>query len=622
MKAKQTKDSFWLPINLWNLNEVFTTESISPISFYGIRDFGNPVNRNHEKIEDTNNLILFDDAVNSDILLCISADLLDKNCLTEIQQEKKAKLKIKSYEYSKSISLRKGLFKIYFSSQDILKNFLNNAFMLLEVKTIGKYYNLENQAESTFVVSEKINTKKLKAFYQPKLLSERQELQPFFDKAFNQIKGLIYGYLIGSIGSLDDKEQGLVTDLFNLKNTIGGIHTDIVLTEQYSNDWLINVRKQIKDCTKRYFEVFNQNTTVFDTLRLRLEEVDNLNKMRCENLGNQKLPNYKREYDQLQNDLEKEQRELYKFETKYKITSNRQELKEIKNQEKEIGQRKGKKREYFKKGTVEYNRKQELKQIIDDFEQNNEYSHYKEKIERLEEQIKNYQFGYTQYDTSINEQFNRISEQTHELVKKATNFFLSKNNKTDDFADISFKFGIEKMTDYYNTNSRKEYTDFSIQLPQSIIDNFSETEQNLLKIALNSVLSFPQGRLGNYSEQNILDILINIGKELPDCQEKDILREYYKYRKAETDTFNFPENQVLANLIVFLMKLQGHEQINKMLVAKHVTHKQIAFMFYGAYVGFANMPKTFTNIIFESNNENLFEYIDNYLFNNYLNNKK
>ncbi|MDR0832822.1 MAG: hypothetical protein LBN93_01320 [Candidatus Symbiothrix sp.] len=366
MKAKQIKDSFWLPINLWNLNEVFTTESISPISFYGVRDFGNPVNRNQEKIEDTNNLILFDDAVRSDILLNVSADLLEKNCLAEIPQDKKAKMKIKSFEYSKTIYLRREMFKVYFASQDTLKDFLNNTFLLLEVKTINKYYNLENQIESAFVVDAKINTKKQTAFYQPKLLSEEQALQPFFDKAFNQIKGLIYGYLIGSIGTLGDKEQGLVTDLSNLKNTIGGIHTDIVLSEQYSSLWLINIRKQIKDCTKRYFEVFNQNTTVFDTLILRLEEVDNLNKMRCDDLSKQKSPNYKREHDQLQNDLEKERRKLYKFESEHNITACREELQSIKNQEKQMGESEGKQRKYFKKDTYEYTRKQELKSIIEE----------------------------------------------------------------------------------------------------------------------------------------------------------------------------------------------------------------------------------------------------------------
>ncbi|KAA6324860.1 hypothetical protein EZS27_025860 [termite gut metagenome] len=617
MKVKQTKDKFWLPINLWNLNEVFSTESISPISFYGIRGFGNPVNRNQEKIEDTNNLILFDDEVKSDILLNISTELLDKNYLTEIPQDKKAKMKLKSFEYSKTIYLKKGLFKVYFASQDMLKEFLNNTFLLLELKTISKYYSSGNQSESSFVVDEKINTKRQRAFYQSKLLSDRQDLQPFFDKAFNQIKGLIYGYLIGSIGSLNDKEQGLVTDLTNLKNSIGGIHTDIVLSEQNSDSWLSDIQKQVKDCSKRYFEVFNQNMTVFDTLLLRLKEVDNLNEMRCKDLAKQKSSNYKEEYEQIQKDLEKLRRELYEFETKYGVTSKRAELREIKNQEKQNRQRKGEEREYFKESTLKSERKKDLKKNIKEFEKNPEYAQYKEKIERFKEQLRNYQFGYTQYDTSINEQFNRISEYIHDLVRKVTNFFISKNNQTIELPDISFEFDMKKTSEYYSTNNQK-YTDFSIQLPKTFGAKFSEREQTLLKVTLNSVLSFPQGRLGNYSEENILEILKRIGEHLIESSEKQVLREYYMYRIAKTDVFNFPENQVLANLIVFLMKLQGYDQINKMLVSKNIAHKQLAFMFYGAYVGFANMPKTFTNIIFDSNNEKMFEYIDNYLFSNYL----
>lgn len=102
---------------------------------------------------------------------------------------------------------------------------------------------------------------------------------------------------------------------------------------------------------------------------------------------------------------------------------------------------------------------------------------------------------------------------------------------------------------------------------------------------------------------------------------KQTLRDYYKYRIGKNDTFNFPENSIMANIIVFLMKLNGHYQINKMLVAKNIHNRQIAFLLYGAYLGFANMPKTFTNIIFDSDNTELFRYIDNYLFNNYINHK-
>jgi hypothetical protein len=56
-----------------------------------------------------------------------------------------------------------------------------------------------------------------------------------------------------------------------------------------------------------------------------------------------------------------------------------------------------------------------------------------------------------------------------------------------------------------------------------------------------------------------------------------------------------------------------------MLITKNIHNRQISFMLYGAYLGFANLPKTFTNIVFESDNFELFNFIDNYLFDRYIN---
>ena len=115
-KNQSEEKRLWMPIHLWNLNELFTTESISPLSFYEERNFGNPVNRNQETIEDINNLILFDNIVKSSILLSISTTLLDTNCLKEIKSKKKSNFK--SFEYSKTIYLKKEHFKVYFNSED------------------------------------------------------------------------------------------------------------------------------------------------------------------------------------------------------------------------------------------------------------------------------------------------------------------------------------------------------------------------------------------------------------------------------------------------------------------------------------------------------------------------
>ena len=61
--------------------------------------------------------------------------------------------------------------------------------MLLEVKTVSKY-----KSES-FVVFEQKTKRTSQVSYQPKILSEQSEKEPFFDKAYNQIKGMIYGFV-------------------------------------------------------------------------------------------------------------------------------------------------------------------------------------------------------------------------------------------------------------------------------------------------------------------------------------------------------------------------------------------------------------------------------------------
>ncbi len=610
MAKKKITNHLWLPINQWNLNEVFTTESISPISFYAIRGFGNPVNRNEGRFEDANYLVMFEEPVASEIIIEIYPELLDKSVLQDS--------KLGYYEYYKTIYLQKGHFKVHFENEVKLLEFLNQQFMLLEVKTVNKY-KLES-----FVISENKPKQLRQVSYQQKILSEQSEKEPFFDKAFNQIKGLIYGYVVGSLGSLDENEQGLVSDLTKLKNTIGGVHTDIALSEQYLNFWLINVKKQIRDCEERYKKQFDNKTSdVFRTLTLRLQEVDNLNKMRCEEFSKQKSQNYKRDFETEQENLEQARREVYLYECKYNITPLKEEFEKIKQEEKERGEAKGKKREYYKKeeNSEKFYRKQELKNEIEEFEKNdNEYKALKNNVYALEGRIKNFQQGGTQFDTSINEQFNRITEQLNDIVKKTNNYFLSKNNKDSELPDISIKIDLDSLTNFY-FEKNQSYSNFSIQLPDVLSDKISKQEIELLNSSLNSVLSFPQGRLGNYSEENVLKIIAEIGKNLPDSDLKNTLREYYLYRTAKSDNFVFPVNDILASIIIFLMKLQGHDQINKMLIAKSVKNKKVAFMLYGAYTGFANLPKTFTNLIFDSENHKLQYFIDNYLFNTLIKSK-
>lgn len=604
MSDKESSPNLWLPIDYWNLNEVFTTESISPISFYSLRGFGNPVNRIHGRFEDINYLVLFQDKFDSDVTIEICSELLDESFLQ--------RTKSGYSEYYKTIYLRKGLFKVHFTERRKMQEYINQQFMLLEVKAVNKY-QLDH-----FVVADLESRRVSEVSYQPKFFTDYSEKEPYFDRAYNQVKGMIYGYVIGNLGSLGTDEQGLISDLTKLKNLIGSAHTDLALTEHYSNYWLINVKKQVKDCSSKYFELFHQNSDVFDRLILRLVEVDNLNKMRCEEIEKHKSPEYAFNFEKAQEELEQARQKVFEYESQHNINSLKSELERIKQEEKRRGEAKGKAREYYKKGSVEHTRKTQIKNRIEEFEKSNpQYEYLLSNVSFSKNRVSSYQSNGTQFDTSIKEQFNRISDQLNDVLKRTKRFFLNINNEDSELPDISFTIDLDVLTHHYY-RSQKIYKDFSIELPHSLSDEISDQEKELLKISLNAILSFPQGRLGTYSEEGVLQIIAEIGKHLADGDAKNTLRDYYAYRTAKKDNFVFPKSDTLASIVVFLMKVQGHDQINKMLIAKGVQHKNIAFMLYGAYIGFANLPKTFTNLIFDSSNKTLQDYLDNYLFDCYL----
>jgi hypothetical protein len=415
MVSKKTTDLFfWIPINVWNLNELFTTESISPISFYKDRNFGNPVNRNPEYVEEENNLILFNNAIQNEILLRFSPDLLNNEYLIELKSAKTTEMR--TFKYSKTIYLKMDLFKVYFSKQETLNEFYNNTYMLLEVKTVNKY-------RSNFVIDATISKTRKKATYQSQIIPTKQDDQPFFDKVYNQIKGMIYGYIIGHYRAFDKNEQLLVSELSKLKTSIGSVHTDIVLSEQYSNLWLVNTSKQIQECQKLYFDNFGEQSDAFDTLFLRLQEIDNLNNMRCSTIIEQKSDVYIEDYKKEQKHLEDAQYHLNNYMSDSKITPLESELEKIKQEEEAKGKTKGKTREYYKKDSREYSRKIELKKLIANFKNDSKYKSLKEVVANQNEKLLQFQFDFTKYDTSITEQFRRISEYLHELTKKTTFFF-------------------------------------------------------------------------------------------------------------------------------------------------------------------------------------------------------
>lgn len=86
--------------------------------------------------------------------------------------------------------------------------------------------------------------------------------------------------------------------------------------------------------------------------------------------------------------------------------------------EKANGERVGKSRLYFKKDTVEYERKRQLKSIIEEFENGNaEYIQYKNRLYQIDQELND---DSNKFDNILSVIFTRISDILNDLIKNAS----------------------------------------------------------------------------------------------------------------------------------------------------------------------------------------------------------
>ena len=56
---------------------------------------------------------------------------------------------------------------------------------------------------------------------------------------------------------------------------------------------------------------------------------------------------------------------------------------------------------------------------------------------------------------------------------------------------------------------------------------------------------------------------------------------------------------VFGSTMAFFVKPLGSEQLDRYMLNKHFAQKKFGFMLWGACVGYAGLPKTFTNALYE-----------------------
>lgn len=289
--------------------------------------------------------------------------------------------------------------------------------------------------------------------------------------------------------------------------------------------------------------------------------------------------------------------EINTIELKNHIDSIRHELDEIKAQEVNNGKILGKSRVYYKKGTPERERKDYLKGILKDFEKGNpRYVELQEQLSSVKQEIISIKTNSTEYDNTITSVFNRISDIMNDLLKKIDK---SRSLSTINLSDII----VTDNTLALRNNDNVEILYFNI----------------VLDYILNGNLAKP------ISDSTIIDIVTATGQIFSKIEESksDLgkailtsLRDFWKYKNNKALGFALPDNMPIFNSVMsFYIKPFGFDQIERYMMNRNYTQKQYAFMLWGACKGYADLPRTFTNVLYENDATN---EVDQYLFDTFL----
>lgn len=569
---------YYIEISSWNLLESFITESISPYSFYQERNFGNNLSRylsgDNERY---NHLILSTNELGGDFSICIDETLVDSAVLETVKGTKTF------FTYPKTIYYRQGLVHFRFRTEDLRDSLVAESQILLEIKSLEKYI-------SAFYVEEVEKEERKSLLKLDNQFSFDKDAYVEFDNSYNKIKGAVVGYYRGVYTSSDESNIMLQNELRVLKNNFGGYNTKIMMSDVYvKNEY---IEQQIGKCKELYFAQIGYSNS-FDVLVAQFHEIEKLATLKVEEIQKQKSPTRSEEVKKLLREKTEIENQIKEIEKQYNIFEIKREFNAIKEKERVNGEKKGKSREYFKNGTYEYERKKQLKLIIEDFEKNNpEYIELIERIKQIEQGINR---DTHVYDSTLSAIFSRVSDILNDLIKKAS---MVTNNDAIDLSNLLIDGNVISIE---NLSNSPEICYFNILL-KHIMQLSYETklsEYVVLQLIVESANAFKEDPLSkNEKGEKILNLL----------------RTFWLYKNMKTDQFLLPEDDmpVFQSVFSFLVKPLDFEQIERYMMLKKFTQKAYAFMLWSAWIGFADMPKTFTRVMYSK--EEITKRVDDYLF--------
>jgi hypothetical protein len=617
-------DYYFIPQSSWNINSIFTTESISPHFFFSIRMFGTSRNTLttdvDKKIQFENCLLLypsvfkFQPLKGSPVFIAIRKESLIKDKYLIVEN---------GLVYCfKTIYLKRDSFFLCVPNEEIKQFILADASPSIEVKTIKKY--LVNKKKSNFlIIADDSKLNKLfnsPEFYFPehRLLDQYSKSQPFIDKAFNHIKGFIYGLLGGTVGGKDDNQIKLEKSFQELQNEITSVKGRVEIAKSFNPDIFVKFCTDLNSSKTVFQKIYpKDNSSNYDTISLYINELVDFLKKRFDEISRQE-----NEFTGLSAETllylskEKENLENSKKDLQYSFDLITIKVDKLEEKRKSFGRK------------IEYKSiKEDIKNEISDLKEHK--SSIKEQISTFSKKINSIQFrlsqankyGRSDYDGNIEDIYYKITSLLSDIMFSVNLKFVEKRRKLDALKLSKYKINIDKLSLFWYNKLSPCNDDYiiSIDESESMFDS-----SILFKIIINTLLE--NSKCTNDIPESLIDNILNtvierLKNEKNTKEEVSELDRLLNYRSTKNFEYIIPaKNETLKNFIAFIFKPSSVEELQRFLFSKNISHQYIAYSFWGTFNGFAAMPKTFTDTIFESElNSKILDEIDNYLFANYIN---
>jgi hypothetical protein len=546
---------YYIPLCTKNFTfeNIFSSESISPLSFYAKRGFGIDYFYSIPEYHHESALILFNQPPCFDIDSANTQDLKYILAISETGIDEQEIISVDEgiVAYTKSINLNRKNCKVFFFSERDQTITLLKAEISLPTKGLNKYHNnfqlITEQECKTFDIT---NIKKLK------ISIDHEEKEILFDQKYNYFKGYVYGIATGIVNQQPVEQIQLRRRFQEIINLFAEIRNRL------DNQMPTRGSKYQRPSS------FYQNTTALPENNLR--SIVNATKIEFNNL----FPGESFSEGKLVQFI------YNKFKPRLKSLEAAQEYLDKKIIDDQI------------LGSVNFDK---IKSYY--------FKHSRDKqpilyFDMIEQQLQSFMNTTKSNAEWAKANRNNIYDQFKEVMFELSTFI-----------EASF---LEKTT-VRNVSLDAIHLN-SIKMEVDIGDGFQALPDKSLKeftVITNIILQHPKVGRGEAKKEEILEIVGLVGNAFS----KNRSTQLYQYLNNEIHEYSIDKasSVVMKNFVAFVFNPDSIEKLESFLEAKIIDESWMAYGFWCAFNGFANTSRNFVKPVFETTNHLLQDYLDNYL---------